>query len=488
MPNSERIAARTNIYLFVCAAFFYLLMSQQTIDHHFRARIQVVDVRDLPGFPEDIEDPFVFVSESSNNNLDWYYTHMTEATLRNFAADAADGVQFLDSHNAGNLGYGRTFDGRFEVVADRRPDFSLPEGLSLAIDPPTQYMRALLSTFTVPGIRFGGRLTYASTDDFIRAARAQIAKDISVGFGGGRWICDICGGDYRSYQSCPHIAGFQYPMGEQGERVVVATVAIDGARLLEHSAVYDGACPDAMIVKAERMAQAGEMEPEKKAAFERRYKVELPTRFVSAGVSILDARDITASSSSTTSTNIAWHGAPIEGEGGQDNELANGRLADDQKGGKRMPEDNQEVEAELLVAERDVEFLQMRTAVDEARTIAHSVQGMPEGATLTDAVRWLAGQVNELRGPAADGRQYRADLIAAALAEGVRAHGEHFAEETYGEMLRGLSLEAIKRMRDDWGRVAEQRFQPGRSVQDSSESQPESGRKNRGVPDAAYAA
>ena len=457
--------------MFVLAAFL-LLMTQQLIDHQFRARIRLVDTRELPEMPEGIDEPFVFVTESSNNQLDWYYTHMTERTLRNFAEDATAGVQFLDSHNAGNLGYGRTFNGRVETVPNMRPDFTLPNpNLSLAITPPTEYMRVLLSTYTVPGIRFGGGLTYASTDDFIRAARAQIAKDISVGFGGGDWICDICGGNYRRYSECPHIAGMEYPMGDQGERMVVATVSIDEARLLEHSVVYDGACPDAMVVKANRAARAGDLEPEQKRSFENRYKVALPERIVSPGITLGNGKVRTA--------------GPALDE-------SNGRLAEEnQEGGNRMPiENEQPVEGGEDTRALQVEFERLQTAVADIRGVLAGVEGVPVDASDIEAVRWLVGQVNELRVPAADGRQYRTDLIAEALAEGIRALGEHFDEEAYRNMLGGLSLDGIKRMRGDWQRTAAMRFQPGRSVNDENDPpQPQKDeRKNGRVPDVAYEA
>jgi hypothetical protein len=208
----------------------------QAAEYRIPARITAVDLRQVAGLPDDIPDPFVFETESSNNNLDFYFTHMLESTLRNFAAEAAVGVQFLDSHNSYNLGYGRTFDGRFEIDSSQQPRYRLDNpNAQLAFTPDTAVMRAVIGTYTVPGIAFGGGLTYASTDDFIRAARAKLARDISVGFYGGRWTCDICGGNYRSYQSCQHLAGFEYALGDQGERIVVCTVGIDGAHLAEHS-------------------------------------------------------------------------------------------------------------------------------------------------------------------------------------------------------------------------------------------------------------
>lgn len=401
--------------------------------YEFPVRIRAIDLRaEGLELPDDIENPFIFETESSNNSLDFYFTHMLESSLRNFAADGAAGIQFLDSHNARNLGYGRTFAGRFEEDSQRRPEFALPNPQAqFAIAAPETYQRAVLTTFTVPGIQFGsGGLTFASTDDFIRAARAGIVRDISVGFYGGQWVCDICGGNYRSYSSCPHLAGFEYPLGEQGERLVVGTVSIDGAHLAEHSAVYDGATPGAMIRKAERLAAAGELEPEKIQLFEARYKVELPQRKL-------------------------WQ-ISVE------NELVDGRSANTKRGGN--------MNSEQLVE-------QIRGVMAETDA--------PENDNLAESVRWLAGEVARLRPLADDGRAYRNDLVAEAIAEGVRAHGEDFASETYEATLRAASIETIKRMRDDWRAIGNKRFPGGRQSvnEDEGGEQPAA---RQVVPDSLY--
>lgn len=393
------------------------------VDHHIRARLSLTDGRQMPELPADVAEPFIFASESSNNSLDAYYTHMTEATLRNFAADAAAGVQFLDSHNARNLGYGRTFAGRVETIPDRQPRFDLPNGGQLAIAPPGEYVRAVLETYTVPGIRFGGGLTYASTDDFIRAARAGIARDISVGFYGGDWVCDICGGNYRDYRACQHMAGFIYPAGDQGDRLLLATVAIDGARLAEHSAVYDGATPQAMIIKAGEMARAGILEPEKVRLFEVRHQVQLPERrVIASGVSL--NREV------------------------------------------RM----NEVEERLLATLRGA--------------------GAPAEADAETGLRWLVDEraallarVAELTPLADSGRQYRVDMLEAVVSEGVRAMGAQFPTETYRQMLADAGIPEMKRLRDSFAELAQQRLPAGRQTADTPARDIQSPPV---VPDTAY--
>lgn len=373
--------------------------------------------------PANAEDAYTFQIEASNLNLDFYYTHMTRKTLANFARTATAGVQFLDSHNNRNLGYGRTYGGQVKVDSSRQPAFVVPDGVELAIAPPSQYAYALIDVFTIPGIRFGGGLTYATTDDFIRAVDTGLAADVSVGFYGGLMRCDICGNNYRDYRACQHFAGQVYGIGEGGARQVLATVAVDGADLAEVSAVYDGATPNASILKARAMAEDGEMDGETKRFIEARYKVELSAGKIHPAAKV------------------------------------NGRQAN----GGRM--DFEEI-------------------VNEVRDIL-SETAAPEGE-VPGQVRWLLAENARLRPLADDGTRYRADLVAAALAEGVRAHGEGFNQETYRDLLERASLDAIVRMTADWKAIGDKRFAGGRLVEDGQSEKVTEAQPRRVVPSAAH--
>lgn len=400
--------------------------------------IRAVSAESRAGLPEDLEEePFVFEAEASNNSLDYYYTHMTERTLRNYARNGAAGVQFLDSHDTRNLGYGRSFGGRFEEDSERPPIWNLvgrmgdaPAGLEFAIAPPEVLQRAVLDVFTIPGIRFGGSLTYASTDDFMRAVKGGLTRSVSVGFFGGASVCDVCGGNYRSYEDCPHLAGFVYESGEQGGRSVLATVAIDGAVLLELSAVYKGATPEAMIIKAERLAAAGELEPAKVQLFERRYRVELPRRIVSAGI------------------DLAVNRRP--------------------NGDANMSEDELQVQ------------------IRQIGGILADVDLVPAGLTQAEGVQRLVDEIERLAPLAEDGRQYRADLVDEALAEGVRAIGAEFAQERYRTILENSTIEVIRQMRDDWRKTGDARLKGGRQSEDEAAPQERQPDSRPLVPESAY--
>jgi len=92
-----------------------------------------------------------------------------------------------------------------------------------------------------------------------------------------------------------------------------------------------------------------------------------------------------------------------------------------------------------------------------------------EVKTLTGQVKEKDAEIVRLKPLADEGKQYRADLVAEALAEGVRAYGEEFDEETYRNLLEAAPLTTVKRMRNDWAKSAETRFVSGRQSGDAHE-------------------
>src|SRR5262249_26341486 len=93
-------------------------------------------------------------------------------------------------------------------------------------------------------------------------------------------------------------------------------------------------------------------------------------------------------------------------------------------------------------------------------------------AKLGAAVPTLQAKIDEL-GPLADqGRKYRADLLADALAEGVRAPGAAFPKERYEALLKDAPLDHIKAFRDEWQAEGDKRLPSGRATDDSEEKAP----------------
>ena len=376
------------------------------------AALQALDIFD-PAILED-RQPFFWGAEISNDGLDAHYTHMMPGTLRNFAADSRRGVAFLNSHRHEELPLGRSLDGRVTDNGER--------------------ISVLADFYTLPGLT----LNEISTDNFIAGVRSGIISDVSVGFYGGLWTCDICGGNYLSDSSCPHIAGMRYETVE-GDTVrnVLATVAIDNANLAEVSAVFDGATPDATIIKARDMAANGELKLEAARALEARYRTRFEVKRSFAGADAPERTETMDFEKLVNDIRAALSVAP---------------------------------EADLVgvVTGLTAEVEQLRSAGEQ--------------------VAALQAQVAELAPRAADGQQYRADLMADALAEGVRALGDKFDAEIYGNMLETAPLATIKRMRDDWRSQGDERFQPGRKSVNQGEDAPVNGKQPVAEPAGLYRA
>lgn len=440
------------------------------------ARVRMVNGRAVEAADEravgadDGEGNFRFEAEISSTALDAYFTHMDGSTLRNFARDATTGVALLDSHDGYKLGVGYSDGGRYEEE----------DGAG----------RVIVSFYIVPGIRFGGNHSFASSDDYIRAIRSGVVRDVSVGFHGGRWICDLCKQPYFGQGSaCNHVAGYEYEIERDGRMTrEVCTVAIYDARLSEVSLVYDGATPGAMILKAEQEAEAGRLSPETVRQLERQYRVRLPK-----------PKNVTIRGGLVTATTADGVNTTVRIDVDNGRSATGGAPATDGQGdGMSNNVDVQVDEPTPAEPEVQAEESEARAAVEAVRRALVEVRA-PEGVALDAAVRGLGRQLAEAQAelersraevtrlqPLADqGRAYRDELINQAVAEGVRALGETFPEETYRAMLANAPLEHIRQVRDTFAAQAAERFPGGRQTQDA----PKNGSDNepqRQTPVAAY--
>ena len=391
------------------------------------ARIQDRAIELPAGLPDGA---FVREMEISSTRLDSYFTHMMASTLQNFAQEAKEGRSFLDSHDGGKLGLGYTFGGELAIEGDNA--------------------LAVANFYTVPGIRFGGQHSFASTDDFIKAVEARIVRDVSVGFHGGRWVCDICGGDYFRYSQCNHFAGVEYEQtGEDGvTKRTLATVGIHDAHLSEVSAVFDGATPGAMIRKAQAGVRDGQLKGEALVFLEQRYRVPL------------------------LSTPDNWRGVDLPKEkpgesAGRDKSAAGGR--------------NSLGDSTMETVELNVDAI--RAALGVGMT-DNPIESADNALAL---MRKVAKELARLTPLADDGRAYRDDLVAQALAEGVRAQGEGFPQETYRAMLTDAPLDHIKQIRDQFAAQAAKQLPTGRQTTEEDEQEREQPQSEpESVPAAAF--
>lgn len=188
--------------------------------------------------PLDASSVYVFPAEISNESIDAYYTRMTPKSLAQFAQDASRGVAVCDSHQHYQLPLGRSFYGTVATGMDG-----------------TQATQSL--AYMLRGMRTPSGM---STDDIIRGVEAGINADVSIGFIPDAYWCSICGLNMLEDWDCMHWPGQTYDIRDPKtgiEQSDVLCVADVDARLAEYSLVYDGATPNAMVLKAEAALDSG---------------------------------------------------------------------------------------------------------------------------------------------------------------------------------------------------------------------------------------
>lgn len=372
----------------------------------------------------DERTPFFWLNEISSNRLDAYATRMDPATtLNNFAAEAAEGRAFLAGHRHWEMPFGYTLTGTLETVGE--------------------VTRVLADAYTLRGLELGG----VKTDSFIDGARAGLVRDTSVGFHGGWFRCDICGGNMRDWRNCPHIPGLTYEEIGEGNvvRQVLATATVIDAHLAEVSAVYDGATPGAAILKAEEGARMGLVDERHAQLVEQRYRIHLPDRrLLVPGAAVPPAP--------------APEPAPQDAAGDR-------AAPTDQE--TPVPQETPTPDAE---GERATPA-QAAQVVDLAPEL-RAVLGLAADADPIAHLRALAQELPQLRAQAADGKAYREQLEAEALTEAVRALGAE-AEAAHQPLLASLPTATVRQMRDAWRAIGDARFPGGRQTVDQAPAAPE---------------
>jgi hypothetical protein len=255
-----------------------------------------------------------------------------------------------------------------------------------------------------------------------------------------------------------------------------------------------------MILKAEQEAEAGRMSSADIRQFEQQYRVKLPRP--SAGVTRKAGvtTDPVRLSKTVPTANAA--NLTISVSAG-----TNGvRAMEDEE---VVTQDAPEADVTVEVAEVETDVADAAPADSEDRATVEAVRAAalesaaPQGIALDAAVRWLNEQLAQTQRqrdeakaeiarlqPLADqGRAYRDELVNQAVAEGVRAMGEAFPEETYRAMLAGAPLEHVRQVRDTFSAQAAVRFPGGRQTRDlEGEEDKDKATKRATVPAAAYGA
>lgn len=341
------------------------------------------------------EDVFTFSAEISNNMLDTYYTKMSLSSLKNYADDANKGVALMNSHRRNELPMGYSLRGTFEMT-----------------DGTEETARVIADFYTVRGLN----LTGLSTDEFIKGIQSGIIRDVSIGFKGGDFICSICAEDMWSYR-CPHIPGVTYEIVDnpdadpesQTTREEMCFAWIEDARLSEVSPVFDGATPNAMIIKAEREIQAGRLSQRTRQFLEQRYRVNFNKPIV------------------------------IEAREGDENNMG-------EKSNSGAPEVFNNVIAELRTASRFYGFKTVQISNED------------EVLAVIGEMRSEIDRLRPLEEQAREGATLRKLLVEDAVKEGVRAFGDSFDKDGQTTMLNDLPVDSIGQLRVSWKQIADSNF------------------------------
>lgn len=400
----------------------------------------------MPLTPEQL---YVFRLVLSTQALDSYLSRMSRSTLTNFAADFSAGRSLMNSHRTGGfdgteLPIGRTF--ATDITGEFLPEdagFDMQGGASLGV---------------YAYIQRGLQITDVANDQIIAGIEGGTIRDVSVGFllgPDGLYKCSVCGNDFFNYDLCAHFPGVRYEEGR-------AFVWVENARGSEASLVFDGATPGAMIDKAIRMSETGQLAAKDARRLEEQW-----------GVRILPERTF----------------GVIQPKG-QLQFVRSEPVGVDERGRITFPADEawlkaksanldattRAVDAHLEDArkEKDVDwnkFLESLRAADAG--LAERLAGAPEAERATllissyverrDEATRLTGENSGLRARAALGDQWIADLVEQTVRARVRAEGDKFDAERYRKMLAAnADPDFIREQIESWERAAQSIFGDGK--------------------------
>lgn len=189
-----------------------------------------------------------YLEAASSNFIGDRYAFLGESTLRNIAADAAQGVAFMNSHRTGSvstpseLPFGKTFAGQYQSGMDAQG---------------RQKKCAIVGFYMLRGIQPNGS-NGPTTEDLDKMIRGGQVADVSVGLSKGEAICNVCN---SMLADCSHVPGTRRAMSDQQVEAQTAagipgghaSYTIENARLGEVSAVFNGAIPGAGVKKVMKL-------------------------------------------------------------------------------------------------------------------------------------------------------------------------------------------------------------------------------------------
>ena len=423
------------------------------------------------------EEVYAFSGWISNGEPDSYSTRMDkETTLRNFVADLNSGRGLCIAHSPSRGGmFGPTGEAAATMPVGKSYRGELVERPERGGAP---WVRG--SWYVVRGVAIPGGM---KTDDVIRNIETGVWDRLSVGYTlnpiegrkRGRYFCDVCNEELMS-KKCDHIPGLEY----EGK---IATARIVDGSMREASLVYLNAAQGTVVTKARHFAEEGRLELRQVEALEQIHGV----RILQPGAPTLGASKKTGETPETNNRNQ-------ENEMELARELLKGMV---EAFRSALPESPLRVKVGALsdrIAGAEKEEAIREAAAALPALIAESRADYPALKTVHDAVPEAERSPEKIAAlviQAGEGRQYRADLTAAALAEGVRAEGATFDRAHWETALKGQELAFIAKQRDIWKGQADKTLESGRRSQSTPAGAvvlppAEASRLSPVIPDAAF--
>ena len=363
------------------------------------------DVRYIPGIintramgaelPEDDDDKYWIRVLASNDKLDGHNSIMDpETTLRNYEKDAKTkpGVALKDHHAYRSFGYGRSANAELKQNNELFIDFYILKNMEYD----------------------AGSREFRTSEKLIRAIEHELVNQVSVGFYGGREICNLCQLPIRRYSywdweperegQCTHKMGKLYEIDGKKQK---ATYTVYDARLKEVSLVEFGS--------------------NRNTAIEKKRLLSLANMF-----------DLSAS------------------------EVAEMRS---------FMEELLMTDQEWITKLREALDIPNIKSTDEPDAVVETLQA--EVTSLREQNETLKDEKADLVADAEDGKVYRKARVEEGIKQGIRAHGDDFDEDYHREYYADLPLDKLEKAIESHKKLADAKLPGGRSTSDAHEPPPE---------------
>lgn len=428
---------------------------------------------------------FIVPYRISSTDVDSHYTWFGRRSLDNFVRDGRSehGVSVLRGHNHGEGAVGRVFD---SALAELEAGTSLRKAevaANIAADPDRPNLAVDRKAYL---IRDGFMPDGEPTSKLIQRIEDGIERATSVGAGlgpGATMTCDICGGDYRSYESCKHWLGATYEDEDRG--VLVMTACIDGARSAEDSFVFAGSNPAAAVMrefnahKATRLVQDGLLDVKEVRAFEARHRMHVltpPTHFIPS-----DAGPAAPPSTRSKEAPMSTEPKAPENSGGPDpKDTVTEVLGADRVKTAALWDRNDPVKGALLMLDDEIEKLQRKLS-DANTGHAARIEQIREALGIADGEETMPG-IARVNGLAEIGRVARKGVFEKYAKSEVRVHGDKAPSDD--ELLMRTANWSVEQLVDATERnqaLAEQLFGPGTQLDRSLEGEDDNDDSGRDV-------